>query len=228
MDEATWLSCSDPTPMLEFLRGKASERKLRLFACACAWRVCFSEQDRQSYYCNAVAVSEAFADDNATAQDLSAAVDVSGPGEYAMPLNIPSVTAPRGYEYDAAKEAIVEAIDSSSLHVDSVSGFWRSTREREQAVLARLLGDIFGNPFRSVAVDDAWRTWNDGTVVKLAQAIYDERQLPSGHLDTGRLAILADALEDAGCQNADILDHCRKDQVHVRGCWLLDVILAKS
>lgn len=56
----------------------------------------------------------------------------------------------------------------------------------------------------------------------------DERELPSGHLDAGQLAILADALEDAGCDNADILDHCRSDGPHVRGCWVVDLLLGKE
>lgn len=91
-----------------------------------------------------------------------------------------------------------------------------------------LLRDIFGNPFRPVTIDPVWRTWNNGTVVKLSQAIYDERELPSGHLDAGRLAILADALEDAGCTNTDILDHCRSPGLHVRGCWVVDLLLGKE
>lgn len=89
-----------------------------------------------------------------------------------------------------------------------------------------LLRDIFGS--RPVAIAPAWRAWNDGTVVKLAQAIYEERELPSGHLDAGRLAILADALEDAGCQSADILGHCRSPGPHVRGCWVIDLLLGKA
>jgi hypothetical protein len=62
----------------------------------------------------------------------------------------------------------------------------------------------------------------------LAQAAYDERNLPSGLLDTNRLAVLADALEDAGCTGPDILEHLRGNAPHVRGCWVLDLILSKD
>jgi hypothetical protein len=65
-------------------------------------------------------------------------------------------------------------------------------------------------------------------VVRLAQAAYEERQMPAGTLDNTRLAVLADALEEAGCDNADILAHCRSGGEHVRGCWVVDLILGKS
>ncbi|MBL8795184.1 MAG: hypothetical protein JNM56_14865 [Planctomycetia bacterium] len=81
-----------------------------------------------------------------------------------------------------------------------------------------LLRDILGNPFRPVTVDPTWRT---STVVSLAQGIYDERAFD-------RLPILADALEDSGCTNADMLNHCRQPGEHVRGCWVLDLILSKD
>ena len=64
-------------------------------------------------------------------------------------------------------------------------------------------------------------------MVALARAAYDQRELPAGTLDTARLAVLADALEDAGCANADILNHCRRPGVHVRGCWAVDLLLGK-
>jgi hypothetical protein len=84
--------------------------------------------------------------------------------------------------------------------------------------VAGLLRDIVGNPFRPVTLNPAWRTSN---VTGLAQAIYDDRAFD-------RLPILADALEDAGCDNADILNHCRDGGVHVRGCWVVDLVLGKQ
>jgi biotin carboxyl carrier protein len=92
----------------------------------------------------------------------------------------------------------------------------------------RLVRDLFGNPFRQVVLDPAWLSWRDGTVVKLAQAAYEERRYPSGALDAVRLAILADALEESGCQNADIVNHCRGPEPHVRGCWVIDALLGKE
>ncbi|HEY7152572.1 MAG TPA: hypothetical protein VH575_01315 [Gemmataceae bacterium] len=81
--------------------------------------------------------------------------------------------------------------------------------------------DIFGNPFRPVTINSSWLAWNDGTIPKLAQAIYDDRVFD-------HLPILADALGEAGCTNADILAHCRAGGEHVRGCWVVDLVLGKS
>jgi hypothetical protein len=84
---------------------------------------------------------------------------------------------------------------------------------------------IFGNPFRPVSLNSAWRTF---TVTSLAAGAYEERILPSGELDRVRLAVLADALEEAGCDNADILTHLRGSGPHVRGCWAVDLVLKKQ
>jgi hypothetical protein len=89
-----------------------------------------------------------------------------------------------------------------------------------------LIRDIFGLPhFRPVPLDPAWRT---PTVAAVARAAYEERHLPSGHLDPAHLAVLADALEDAGCNQAELLGHLRGPGPHVRGCWALDLILGKE
>jgi hypothetical protein len=93
-----------------------------------------------------------------------------------------------------------------------------------------LLRDIFFTPFHLMSViDSSVRTWNDGDIVNLATSIYGERSLPEGTLDVQRLAILGDALEEAGCTNVDILSHCRQPgAVHVWGCWLVDLLLEKE
>ncbi|MGE3805752.1 MAG: hypothetical protein AB7K24_13840 [Gemmataceae bacterium] len=98
----------------------------------------------------------------------------------------------------------------------------------ERSAQAELVREIFGNPFRPVTADESWLTWKDHTVPKLAQAAYDERQLPSGHIDTKRLAMLADALEEAGCTSEDVLAHLRGPGPHVRGCWVVDLVLSKD
>jgi hypothetical protein len=101
--------------------------------------------------------------------------------------------------------------------------------EGEQAAQAELLRCIFGRPlFRPITVPVGLLAWNDGLVISLAQAAYDERTLPEGHLDLTRLAVLADALEDAGCSAPDLLGHLRGPGPHVRGCWAVDLILGKS
>ncbi|MBP3957608.1 hypothetical protein J8F10_20355 [Gemmata sp. G18] len=78
--------------------------------------------------------------------------------------------------------------------------------------------DILGNPFCPIALSPDWRT---GTTISLAQQMYDSR-------DFSAMPILADALQDAGCDNTDILDHCRSDGPHIRGCWVVDAILGKA
>jgi hypothetical protein len=83
---------------------------------------------------------------------------------------------------------------------------------------ARLFREIVPSPFRPFAVDPVWQS---ETVVSVGQAIYDEKAFD-------RLPILADALEDAGCTSADILEHCRGSSSHVRGCWALDLVLNKQ
>jgi len=93
---------------------------------------------------------------------------------------------------------------------------------------ASFLRDIFGNPFRPVTLTPAVLAWNDATVVHLAQAAYEERQMPAGTLDNTRLAVLADALEEAGCTDVDILGHLRGTGPHVRGCWPVDLCLGES
>jgi hypothetical protein len=84
---------------------------------------------------------------------------------------------------------------------------------------------VIGDPFRSAALDPTWRTPD---VLSLAQAAYDERRMPEGTLDNARLGLLADALEDAGCDSADFLGHLRMPGVHVRGCWAVDLTLGKE
>ena len=84
-----------------------------------------------------------------------------------------------------------------------------------------LCNEVIGNPFRSASIDLLWLT---PSVRKLAESSYEERAFPSGELNTARLAVLADALKEAGCQDTDILNHCRGPGPHVRGCWVLDLV----
>ena len=93
-------------------------------------------------------------------------------------------------------------MNSWQARVRSAAGFSLEVVRELPSLVRILLHEILGNPFRPVAVDPSWLVWNDGTVVKMAQAIYDERAFD-------RLPVLADALEEAGCTNADILAHCR-------------------
>jgi hypothetical protein len=93
------------------------------------------------------------------------------------------------------------------------------SREEEEAEQAKLLRDVFGNPFRPVLFDPMWRT---ETAIALAKHCYDSREFSA-------MPILADALQDAGCDNDDVLNHCRDaNGVHVRGCWVVDLVLGKG
>jgi hypothetical protein len=87
------------------------------------------------------------------------------------------------------------------------------------AAQCALLRDIFRNPFHSVSIDGSWLVWNNGLIPRLTKTIYAERAFD-------QMPILADALEDAGCTDAAILNHCRSDGPHVLGCWLIDLLLA--
>jgi hypothetical protein len=122
-------------------------------------------------------------------------------------------------------EGVIRGQSASRYFAGRKTAEWESVvstiRREEEFALTTILRHLFGNPFRPVFLNPAWLIWNDGTVQKLAQAIYDERAFD-------RMPILADALEDAGCTNQDILDHCRSGGEHVRGCWVVDLLLGKS
>jgi hypothetical protein len=222
--EAEWLACEDPVRMLEFLRGKVSERKLRLFACACYRR--FHEHfvpDDDGDGLFAVELAEAYADGDATAADLaevrgeiveclwdaqSSCVVRHRVAECATVVPLGDVTRVA----DAFILWLEANVDESEVDKD--------TRE-EHAYQAVTLRDLFGNPFRPTAAKPAWLTWNSGTVTKLARDLYDARAFD-------RLPLLADALEDAGCSDAEILGHLRSPGPHVRGCWAVDLVLGKA
>ena len=118
--------------------------------------------------------------------------------------------------FHAAKN--VSWMSATAREVGGVTG-------AEYPIQANLVRDIIGNLFHPVALDLAWQT---PTVTALATATYEERMLPAGTLDPDRLAVLADALEDAGCDNADILSHLRGAGPHVRGCFVVDLLLGKK
>jgi hypothetical protein len=124
----------------------------------------------------------------------------------------------------------IDLITGFVLHIAILPDKWGTSAgddaadralESERPKQLHLFRDVFGNPFRPVTIQPAWLGWNEGTVVKMAQAIYDERAFD-------RMPILADALEEAGCTNQDILSHCRSGGEHVRGCWVVDLLLGKK
>ena len=215
MTEEKWLACFDPNPMLEYLHGKASDRKFRLFSCACyrrAWDK-LPQESRQT-----VEVAERFVDGEATREELRSARQLVASHPY-MGTAIAFRTA-TGY---SAVEAGHGAAHFFSSTPDGQQAWTPFVAERKHQTI--IVADIFGNPFRPISFNTDWL---NPTVSSLATAAYEERSLPSGELDTARLAILADALEEAGCDNQDILTHLRSTGPHVRGCWVVDLLLGKD
>jgi hypothetical protein len=237
MTESDWNRCNDPQKMLKFLREKEelSERKVRLFAVACCrriWRLITDERSR-----NAVELVEQYADERATVQELNAAL--TGATEA---LRLADARDPNwSSDYWAAAaalaagnvEAATRAADDSAyaMHAtatESANNSAISIWAIECQAQGELLRELFGNPFRHPVLRRNWLRWSRGAVRRLAESVYEERSLPDGTLDRTRLAVLADALEEAGCDNEEILSHCRSPSNHVRGCWLIDLLLAKA
>jgi hypothetical protein len=222
MTEQEWLECAEPQKLLDLLRGKASDRKLRLFAVACCRRIQHLLEDERSRH--AVAVAERFADNCAgederhrAAADASRARsrdrndDALAAAYYTVSLNSPA------NHPDAEWGVAIEVVGCVSGAI--TQRYSAEANVAERVYQSCLLRDIFGAiPFRHAPLDRAWLT---PTVVSLATAIYDER-------DFDRLPILADALEDAGCSSQEFLGHCHGPGPHIRGCWVLDLVLARA
>jgi hypothetical protein len=229
--EAEWLACIDPELMLDFLWGKASKRKRRLLVvglCRRVWDL-LSEWGRTP-----VQVAERFADGHATAQELDEARwtadgnSVEEDGLYQQAESDRSLPrSPEDEELFLRELAYRrDRLTAAMLaHTSTFPDEWLEPRElfgrswREKG--AGLVRCVSGNPFRPVTLDPGILAWNGGTVPKLAQVIYDGR-------DFDQLPILADALEEAGCTDPAILDHCRQPGEHVRGCWVVDLLLLKQ
>jgi hypothetical protein len=214
--ENEWLTSSDAMPLLqmvEFLH-RAGERKLRLFGVACCRNIWSLLRDERSR--NAVQVAEQFADGLVQPQTLrvvwesACAVSDTAAGLVSVAA---ACAASNAASWNGRTAMGYAADDASTAAAESVS-----TKAAAKLQQVGFLRDIFGNPFHPVTIHPAWRTSN---VTALAQSIYDDRAFD-------RLPILADALEDAGCDNADILNHCRQPGEHVRGCWVVDLVLGKE
>jgi hypothetical protein len=233
MTESDWLACTDPQKMLEYLRDRASDRKLRLFACACCRRVWHKLSDERCR--RTVEVVERIADGQGHVSELDQArnkireICSKGAANRAVWYLAwddarESAKGPAEEELNETIEALMqhyaEEGDPRDLYDQSGEARWLATAT-VLGCQADLLHDLFGNPFHPPTLEPVRLSWLDGTFPKLAQVIYDERAFD-------RLPILADALEDAGCDNADILAHCRQPGEHVRGCWVIDRLLGKD
>jgi hypothetical protein len=276
--EQEWLACTDPTPMLEFLRRRASDRKLRLFACACCRQVwnLLSPEDQ-----GIVARVEQCADGHFNLEDVRRRLRVQFPNslfeewdisdwgdirrrlreedpQWLLDEELDEVEAESGWFPEIlflpnpGRPALITARQmhrwkEESIKIDTSRRTkpvrehdleaWQATwdeiwdpfdaaraaaRETGVASQVAILRDLFGNPFRpSPRLTPDLLAWNDGTVRRLAEGIYEDRAFD-------RLPILADALEEAGCTDQAILDHCRHPGPHVRGCWVVDLLLGKE
>jgi hypothetical protein len=226
--EAEWLACEDPQRMLTLLQERrAGDRKLRLVVGATYRRVL--EVYVSTHWRNIVGLVERWVDGEAPAADVaraaepyhaicnysqdeteiylaSAVVHMTGTGEGFRP----------GDAVACCRIAYgnIRAGYGAAWNPPLQEQFWREIDAEARAAVR----DIFGDPFRPVAFSPDWRT---DTALALARQLYESR-------DFSPMPILADALQDAGCGNEDILNHCRSSGPHVRGCWVVDLVLGKE
>jgi hypothetical protein len=238
MTEAEWHRCTDPSAMLLFLRagGNASERKLRLFDIACCrglWKWMKDKRSRAG-----IRVAERFTDELAGASDLERAsqgtIDACTATFGENGWHIHQIARAASYTCSVkadtlmvvAKECFTAARNSACARGAPQSA--KQVEASEKCRQAGLLRCVFGaRAFHPVSIDASILYWNDGVVRKLATEAYKKRCMPKGTLDSGRLAVLADALEDAGCTDDELLAHLRSPGPHVRGCWAVDLLLGK-
>jgi len=226
MNEEEWLACAEPEPMLRFLRPRCSDRKQRLFCCACCRRLPALISD--AIYERAPELGEGIADaqvdqntqEMAEAEARTVWMEYGDGFEswmfYAASLAYITIGSHHLLGSLSAISARQSANESDAEETpDGEAGIALEQLAQAQPGLVR---DIFGNPFRPVAFDPAWRT---DTAVSLARKMYEAREF-------GAMPILADALQDAGCNSDDILNHCREPGTHVRGCWVVDLVLGKE
>jgi hypothetical protein len=241
--------------MVQFRHGKASDRKLRLLAAACCrriWPLLTHGRSRA-----AVEVAERYADGLAGVKELDAAWRAAqavaceageegelSPGAFAARAAFHAADfegeARQGWNaWGLAASAAGAAAYAAAVGpvpwpdtvydpgpTDDLAG--RAAEAAEAAAQSDLVRDAYGNPFRPASAARSWGAWRGGAVLRMAQAAYDDRLMPSGGIAPGRLAVLADALEEAGCTVKEILDHLRGPGPHVRGCWAVDLLLEKE
>jgi hypothetical protein len=256
MDKATWRACRNPFLMCLNVRNLLSRRKRKLFAVACCRRLQHLLPD--GVFVRAIEVVERAADGECNEQELAkmsqllqeaqgmAVDELRARWRWAAAVAFvdslagrrpfrPETTLAREEERLRAPTGAVRCVvDTGSLDhapacaIEALASFAkesqgarRQVQEAERDAQAVLLRDVAGYPFRNVPVDPAWPAWKGGTIRHLAAAIYEERAFD-------RMPILADALEDAGCHDPDVLEHCRGNGEHVLGCWVVDLLLGRS
>jgi hypothetical protein len=233
MNEETWLTTSDLDAMLACPGVLCDDRLRRLFACACCrrlWSILRQENCRA-----AICTAESYADEQASLEELRAGLTalrkeraraaVRTKWEYALSAAI-NAASEKVEPYPGSTAALVQAAVGWPARWLYNDGTPTPRAELPPVVYEELLAqcallrDIAGNPYRRVELDPSLLQWSDGTIRKVAQAIYEDAAFDE-------LPVLADALEEAGCSEATLLEHCRSAGPHVRGCWAVDLLLAR-
>ncbi|MGH7171271.1 MAG: hypothetical protein ACRELG_13415 [Gemmataceae bacterium] len=256
MNDAEWLSAADATDLWAFVRAERrfnrngvknpageedeyNQRLLYLLGVSVCRRLepLFPDPCCQRM----IQIAEAYAEGTATLDELEdaheaipdttdyeaavrAAVDAVfwlSPDDYKVIRGVDIATDAAGYLH-----AIAAGVLPARATQREGKAIWKhpaflAGKEAEERVVCDLIRDIFGNPFRPIAFDTAWLSWHCGLLVSMAQKMYDSR-------DFSDIPVLADALEEAGCSDQDIVDHCRQPGEHVRGCWIVDLLLGKD
>jgi hypothetical protein len=233
MTEEEWLASEDPDHLMNLFSANPSHRKFRLFAVACCRRLwSVAHICPQPTELKAVELSERFADGLESEESLdltrhflkgeNKSIGASNSFRNLTRSVVKAGTLVVGKQ--AAHWARIITCQAAEGRLNDDNYQQRRDVAHSSAALcegkaqAVLLRDIFGNPFRPVSFLPEWRT---STVLSLAQGIYSDRAFD-------RMPILADALQDSGCDNEDILNHCRGPGPHCRGCWVCDLCLNKS
>jgi hypothetical protein len=202
MTEAEWLTGNEPEAMWEHCKREVrNARRTRLLAVACC-RLVWDSLDL--WYRDVVEVAERYADGQASRADFRR-------------LGYPAIGGPPSdVEVVVGQARADDAWIDERYFVECFANLYSPMAVGVAFdVVVGLVRDIFGNPFHPVTFPSEWRT---DTAVTLARQMYESR-------DFSAMPILADALQDAGCDNEDILNHCRQPGPHVRGCWVVDLVL---
>lgn len=236
MTEAEWLACDYPRAMLTFLNESASDRILRLLAVACCWNVAHlasregAEAQREARAL--LGMAERLAEGEATDAESSEvlAPDYGSANHFQNAARLAASQNVRNNIEDClhtaelvAGVAAYIAVGERNPHANDLDGeeAMMVARAQEAEEQADLIREMLGNPFRPASVSSSLLVWGEAIVTKLAEGIYAD-------LAFDRMPILADALEEAGCPDTEILSHLRSPGPHVRGCWAVDLLTGKQ
>jgi hypothetical protein len=220
--ERTWLESTTPSSLLRTLKGKRMPRQRRLIAVAACRRFLDEMADPASRH--AIKVAERFADGKASEEERQRAFESAQAVALSRLPKDQDKVAWNVWRLAYAAQLTCAPSQAEEAVAVLLKGAIRQGKEaasREKVALSELIRDIIGNPFRPMlAPPRTVLDWNDRAVLKLAEAIYDERHF-------GDLPVLADALEEAGSDQADLLLHLRSGGTHALGCWAVDLILGR-